>query len=689
MSRLLLLHGAGPSSRALADNLEHALVRLGHEFIRLDVEALTERFPLVAAAGEMPEPIRRRFAPVAVLDCSAAELPAWAEGLPVLRIAAAGADASGDVVLDPELPVAETDRALEEVLTANGVAVGAFLRTILVSGYFGAGNRGDDVLVQTLLRWLGKIPSTRLALASPDPLAAALDYGCPAFNRADPAVSAKWASLASAVLLGPGGLWDDYSIGSVGGLAGVVSGATRSPAHLVQLPLLVRGYGGRFRGVGLGAGPLRDDDSRAAVRLSIELADEVLVRDQESLHLLKEISPGRENRVKLAPDLAWAAEPPVGDVPRPRWWPDGDFVAVSLRPWESGTDQRLVWEEVTGVALERGLGVLCLPMQPQDSDLMRSLPVPEGLRVFHLPTDAAHSDFMTAVAAAEALVAMRLHASILGHSVGTPGIGISYHPKVVSHYQEVDRSEFAVPMPVPAHAVRGLLARVLDGGAEQSVIEGADARREAVAEMLTDLVEDLGNLPPKSPSGLWYEPVRAQREPDDLVALPGAAVPAGKAVVASGNLEDERRDVGHQRRTATAGGLTLAFTDRAPLQGDMVTATFRDPVAGGTRLLVMLKSRCREDPILAQYVVHEVLLGGEVVASFDPAVWEPETHLWITTAPAAEPQELGIRTRAVKDCPDWGWAEASSLTVRVRALPGKGQAGLSSSNPHADLRGGG
>lgn len=685
MSRLLLLHDGGQASRALADNLEHTLVRLGHEFIRLDLEALAERFPLVAAAEELSGPIPGRFAPAAVLACSTGELPVWAEGFPVLRVAAGEGGESFDIVLDADQPALETDRVLREGLTANGVLGGSPLRTIVVSGYFGAGNRGDDVLVQTLLHWLGQIPDTRLVLASPDPLAAALDYGFPAFDRGQPFLSAKWAALASAVLLGPGGLWDDYSIRSVGGLAGVVSGATRSPAHLVQLPLLVRGYGGRFRGVGLGAGPLRDDDSRAAVRLSIELADEILVRDEESLRLLKEISPGREGRLRLAPDLAWAAEVPEEDSPRPRWWPEGRYLAVSLRPWESGADQRAVWDEVVAVALARDLAVLCLPMQPQDADLMGRLPAPEGLRVFHLPPETGHADFMAAVTSAEVMVAMRLHASILGHAVGTPGIGISYHPKVSSHYREVGRSDFVVPMPVPAQALTRLLERVLDGDRHQSAIEGARARREAVEEVLADLVVDLGNLPVRCPSGAWYESVRAEPEPADLVALPGAGVPAGKAHVTSGNLEDEDREVGHKSRRETASGLTFQFTQRDPREGDTVTATFRDPVVGGSRLLVMLKSRCREDVMLAQYVVHEILLGGEVVASFDPALWEPETHLWIATAPDSEPQELSIRTRAVKDCPDWGWGEASSLTVRVRALSGKGEAGLSSSNPHASL----
>ena len=341
-------------------------------------------------------------------------------------------------------------------------------RTVLISGYYGAGNIGDELLLRTLLERLERTREDVVpVVAAVDPAAVEREHGVQAFARADLREAEAWAARSSGVLLGPGGHWHDYSIARAGGLAGTFTGTRYSPAHLAQLPLMVRAHGGRVVVHGMGVGPLTDPAARAAVHLTGMQADLVSVRDDASRRLLEPMSQAWPATVTVAPDVVHALQLPdlhaSGSHPGA---PDGQdgavptgpdapgWIAVNLRPWDApsaGLDPRgprACLGPVVDVARQCGLGLWFVAMQPTDEDEYEALVETAAGRVpvALLPADAPHGHLLHVLGGAAALVAMRLHASLLRHCLGGPAVGLSYDPKVSAHYAQLGRAEFCLPL---------------------------------------------------------------------------------------------------------------------------------------------------------------------------------------------------------------------------------------------------
>jgi hypothetical protein len=47
----------------------------------------------------------------------------------------------------------------------------------------------------------------------------------------------------------------------------------------------------------------------------------------------------------------------------------------------------------------------------------------------------------------------------------------------------------------------------------------------------------------------------------------------------------------------------------------------------------------------------------------DIADWQPRNTVWIALGPATEERRIRVRLHALRDCPDWNWGPASTMTI--------------------------
>jgi hypothetical protein len=181
---------------------------------------------------------------------------------------------------------------------------------VLVAGWVGSTNLGDELVLAGLLRHLRDLGAQPVVL-SVDPDATARDHGVEAVRSGGPAALVAAAGGCDALVLGGGGLLQDET----------------SPFNL---PFhLARAWAAALRrlpraGVGLGAGRLDTALGRRLVRASLR-GMPVSVRDPGSADLLAALGLPRP---VVAADLALAL-PDVDVAP-------ADRVVVCLRPWAGG-----------------------------------------------------------------------------------------------------------------------------------------------------------------------------------------------------------------------------------------------------------------------------------------------------------------------------------------------------------------
>jgi polysaccharide pyruvyl transferase CsaB len=320
---------------------------------------------------------------------------------------------------------------------------------LLICGYVGAGNLGDEALLAGLLRALGA-RGVEAVVASVAPARTREDHGVPAVDRYGGTLAA--IARADAVVSGGGGLLQDAtSFRSLAYYLGVVAAARalRTPVAVFAQSL----------------GPLSARGARAVRRVlqGVPLG----LRDQPSLELAASLGLDAHAvaDTALLLDAPPRTEPGVGGplvlVPRAGYPLLTDALAALGRPWvAAGGRVRL-----TVVDAARDAGEL--------ARLRGAFPTAD------VRTTADPAALIAAFAGAHAVLSGRLHGLVLAAVAGAPVAGIAYDPKVAGFGARIGAP--VAPAPRDAAGVADTVAALAPFVAAPSLDRSAVARERTRA----------------------------------------------------------------------------------------------------------------------------------------------------------------------------------------------------------------
>ncbi len=286
--------------------------------------------------------------------------------------------------------------------------------SVLVCGYYGEHNLGDDALLQVLLQQLPAV-ITPVVTAWDQPLVRRL-YGVETTDRRRLGGVLAALGRCRALVLGGGSLLQD-------------STSFRSLLYYGALIVAARCQGKEVILWGQGLGPLQRRRSRLLVRWLLSLATAISWRDPASTQLARHWGV----RCLEGSDPVWALAPqPWQGAAGPIvlcWRPARQLDRQGWQPYLEALDQ---------LAAASGRPVHWLPFhQEQDQPLLGWLDQ-QGLLPARLKQasvlltvqdpQAAMAEFQ----AAGLVIAMRLHGLILAALAGSPCAALSYDPKVAA-----------------------------------------------------------------------------------------------------------------------------------------------------------------------------------------------------------------------------------------------------------------
>ncbi len=281
---------------------------------------------------------------------------------------------------------------------------------VLFCGYFGFGNLGDEVILSAVVEDLYRsCPDARLGVLV-GPRGSRLPAATSQIPRADRAAMARALTTCRVLAVGPGGIFQDAtSVASCAWYGGVVARARRAGARVVHVAQSV--------------GPLRSLPGRWLTRRALASADAVLVRDEASLELVRRLSCG--DRAVRTADAGWLVPPPRGLLrERPA------RVALAPRPWGGRRGLSPAWwAELAGTLEAGGREVIGLAMSEEDARLLGEVARLTGRKAEPVRPQSAE-EALALLGSCEAVVAMRLHALLLGARAECRVLGLSYDPKV-------------------------------------------------------------------------------------------------------------------------------------------------------------------------------------------------------------------------------------------------------------------
>lgn len=293
-------------------------------------------------------------------------------------------------------------------------------RRIVVAGWSGTANLGDELLLRALLGLLTE-RGWSATVVSRNPSATTALHGVAAIALSD--VTGLWRAVreADGVVLGPGTIVQDQT------------SPASLPWHLSRV-LTAAAARRPIVGVGLGIGPLRRRGSHAMVGAALERCTAVAVRDPASAALAASCGV---RGVLVGSDLALGLPRPTGPVvprlvaalrahaPGPHWRPLQDRPAAA---WDPARIAGLA-AALDDAAARVGLPV-CLVAMDTDHDAAYAEAVARHLASDHEVVVPDLDGVLDLVGTAEVVVAMRYHAGIAALAGGRPSVLIDYADKV-------------------------------------------------------------------------------------------------------------------------------------------------------------------------------------------------------------------------------------------------------------------
>ena len=297
------------------------------------------------------------------------------------------------------------------------------MANLLLAGYFGAGNLGDDAILLGFVQGLGNTKHN-LTVMTGSPEETYRYYGLRGIDRRDSGAFKKAIEEADALVFPGGSIFQDSS-------------SVQSVAYYGQLVKTAKAKGKKVIFLGQGVGPLDNFLAKRWATSAFNMADAVAVRDPGSLTTLQNL--GVKRPIRITADCAFL-------LPQPRESDGTGFnvggmkaVGISVRPHGKKDDVKNLFGELARLLFQAQVMPVFIEMdRVHDGALILEISKAQGGKIPDMRKVQTPMQLQQRMSRLEAVIAMRLHAGILATTVGIAPFMVSYDPKVAAFAKLLD-----------------------------------------------------------------------------------------------------------------------------------------------------------------------------------------------------------------------------------------------------------
>ncbi len=304
---------------------------------------------------------------------------------------------------------------------------------VMISGYYGFNNSGDDAILFAIIDNLRKIKKDiRIVVLSKNPKDTAANYGVDSINRFDLFKVIGTMKKTRLFLNGGGTLITDIT-------------STRSLAYYLATVYLAKLNGLKVMLYANGVGPIRKSLNRYFTSRIIDLVDVITLREQASGMELEALGVRKPQIIVTAdPALGLDAAAPSeieGIFAKEKISADKPLVGFFIRKW-AGYDEysQVIAKAADYVEEAYGAKALFIPLHfPSDLSVARDIASKMNHTPFILEGMYSADKLLGIMKRLELVLGMRLHALIYSVSLSVPVIGLIYDPKVQGFLEYIDQ----------------------------------------------------------------------------------------------------------------------------------------------------------------------------------------------------------------------------------------------------------
>lgn len=345
---------------------------------------------------------------------------------------------------------------------------------VVISGYYGYKNAGDEAILSAIIHSLRKVdPDTYITVLSGDPEYTSRLHGVDAIPRTDLFQIMKTLRQSNLLISGGGSLLQDKT-------------GPKSVPYYLGILHLAKWTKTPFMIYAQGIGPVQRKMYQQWISRLLKKAHYVSVRDSLSRNMLinwglaeqriTEVvdpvlllpSSGEENGRKiLAKEQVSLSKKPI---------------LVSMRYWQDNKADFKAVAKCCDELIEAGEEILFLPMHyPEDAQASCEIMSYMKHKAHIIQKEYAPTDLIDVISLGKCMLGMRLHALIFAAARSIPCVAIDYDPKIEAFMGQLDLLPAAKAGSISAHTLLQKVQAVITNETEQA------ERMEKRVQRLCDL----------------------------------------------------------------------------------------------------------------------------------------------------------------------------------------------------------
>ena len=361
---------------------------------------------------------------------------------------------------------------------------------VMISGYYGFNNNGDDAMLKAIVDSLKTLrPNINILVLSKQPRETQENLSVLAINRFNFFLIAKRLKQTELLISGGGSLIQDLtSAHSLLYYLWVINAAIRAKAKVML-------YAN-------GIGPVRRDSSKWLIQKVLNKVDLITLRDEHSLEVLQALRVSKPKTL-VTVDAAFALRNTDEQAASRRLQALGlpkntNYFCIAVRSWKYSHDrfEPEIADFADYVAQTYGLTPIFIAMQPLPDGVISNkiLGLMQSGGVF-LGSDYSTNELLGIIEKAKFIVGMRLHTIVYAMKAGTPVIGLVYDPKVKSMMDAIAQPTYAPVENVDSAQLKAYADTVIQNHAAiraEILLKTADFREKSTQN--ATLAESLMNV---------------------------------------------------------------------------------------------------------------------------------------------------------------------------------------------------
>lgn len=354
---------------------------------------------------------------------------------------------------------------------------------ILISGYYGFNNFGDDMVARTLITELKKAhPQLEMCVLSRNPKSTAVSLGVDSMDRYSFLKLFKIIKNSEIYAYGGGTLLTDIT-------------SRKSLQYYTTTLMYAKRHGLKTAIIANGLGPFIHKSSEKAVCKILDKVDTLAFRDYNSFEYAKRLSSKVDPY--LTADLALLFEPSNEAVKSIEAFlasnslAKGNYFVVSLREWKNIPRDytSTIASACDYIAEKYGLTPVFVPLQPS-KDTRISEEVCMKTKTYSVVAYSVNDvdNVCALIQNSGFTLAMRLHPLIYSYSASIPFLGLSYDEKVSSFIKEVERNDYLDVADITLPPLKEMIDKAFSEKRSYDSLETMMERSKKNIELISELL---------------------------------------------------------------------------------------------------------------------------------------------------------------------------------------------------------